>query len=120
MPSGSDDDLGERLGLPDIVLGIAQDLKDLREARISIRDARARAELARELLRAVRLVIDARKFIEAQALPAPVHQEDDHGRSGETDEAGGARHKAARGASARRGDRGHPNAGAAQETPDLG
>jgi hypothetical protein len=30
-----------RLGLPEIVLGIATDLKNLREAKISIRDARA-------------------------------------------------------------------------------
>lgn len=82
MPSASDSgprDLGERLGLPDIVLGIATDLKALRAGNISIRDARARAELARELLRAVRMVIDAQKFIEGQALPAPTAWEEKHG-----------------------------------------
>lgn len=82
MPSASDSgprDLGEKLGLPEIVLGIANDLKALREGHISIRDARARAELARELLRAVRMVIDAQKFIEGQALPAPTAWEEKHG-----------------------------------------
>lgn len=83
MPSASDEpprDLGEKLGLPEIVFGIASDLKALRESRISIRDARARAELARELLRAVRLVIDAQKFIEGQALPAPTSWEEKSGK----------------------------------------
>lgn len=83
MPSASDSgprDLGEKLGLPDIVFGIANDLKALREGRISIRDARARAELARELLRAVRLVVDAQKYIEGQALPAPTAWEEKNGK----------------------------------------
>jgi hypothetical protein len=64
-------DLSERLDLPQIIKGLAADLRNLREGTISVRDARARADLARELLRAVRLVVEAQRYIEGQALPAP-------------------------------------------------
>ncbi len=47
------------------------DLRDLRQGKISVRDARARAEIARQVLRAVHYVVSAQKFIEQQALPVP-------------------------------------------------
>jgi hypothetical protein len=47
------------------------DLRDLRQGKISVRDARTRAEIARQVLRAVHYVVSAQKFIEQQALPVP-------------------------------------------------
>lgn len=47
------------------------DLRDLRRGKISVKDARARAELARQVLRAVHYVVAAQKFIEQAALPVP-------------------------------------------------
>jgi hypothetical protein len=47
------------------------DLNDLRAGKISTKEAMARAELARQVLRSVQLVVQARKFLEAAALPAP-------------------------------------------------
>jgi hypothetical protein len=53
--------------------GLIGDLQALRRGKISVRDARARAELARQVLRAVHYVVTAQKFLEsnAQVLPAP-------------------------------------------------
>lgn len=62
-------DVSERLNLDEIILGLVEDLKALRRNEISVRDARARADLGREILRGVRLVIEARKFIAGKALP---------------------------------------------------
>lgn len=68
--------LGERLNLGQFVLDLANDLTLLRTGRISVREAHARAELARQFLRGVHYVVLAQKFIEgnATALPAPADQ----------------------------------------------
>ena len=65
--------LGERLRLDDVIAGLAQDLTDLRAGKISVKEARARGDLARESFRGVRLVVDAQRRIEAAAkiLPSP-------------------------------------------------
>lgn len=47
---------------------LISDLSKLRQGKISIRDARARAELARQVLRSVHYVVSAQKFIERNAL----------------------------------------------------
>lgn len=67
--------LADGLNLADLIQGLANDLKDLRAGRISVRDARARAELARQILRGVHYVVTAQKFIAGQALPAPNENE---------------------------------------------
>lgn len=63
--------LSERLDLRDLIGGLAGDLRDLRAGKISVRDAHARAELAKQILRGVHYVVVAQRFIESQALPAP-------------------------------------------------
>lgn len=62
--------LTEQLNLATLVRGLIEDLNDLRSGRISVREAHARAELARQILRGVHYVVTAQKFIESQALPA--------------------------------------------------
>lgn len=62
--------LGERLNLQDLVTGLAGDLRQLREGKISVREARARAELARQILRAIHYVVVAQKFLEQNMPPA--------------------------------------------------
>jgi hypothetical protein len=47
------------------------DLNLLRAGKISTRDAAVRAELARQVLRAIGLVVTAQKFIEGQAQILP-------------------------------------------------
>jgi hypothetical protein len=47
------------------------DLASLRAGKISVQEARVRAELARQVLRAVHYVVTAQKFIEQKALPVP-------------------------------------------------
>lgn len=61
----------ERLSLDDVILGLVSDLKGLRAGTVSVRDARARADLGREILRGVRLVIEAQKFMEGHAKQIP-------------------------------------------------
>ena len=64
--------LVERFDLADLISGLAADLRDLREGRLSVRDAHARAELARQILRGVHYVVTAQKYLEGRMLPAPV------------------------------------------------
>lgn len=68
--------LSDSLDLAGIISGLAGDLAQRRAGQISIEDARVRAELARQLLGAIRVMITAQKMIDAQmkqvgALPAP-------------------------------------------------
>lgn len=67
-----DTSLAERLDLANLIVGLMTDLKDLREGKISVRDAHARAELARQILRGVHYVVTAQKYLEGRALPAPL------------------------------------------------
>lgn len=72
MPSASaPDTLSERLNLSDLISGLVGDLKDLRDGKISVREAHARAELARQILRGVHYVVQTQKFLESRALPTP-------------------------------------------------
>lgn len=64
-------DISERLNLDEIIGGLAGDLQALRNGTISVRDARARADLGREILRGVRLVVEAQKFLAGAALQIP-------------------------------------------------
>lgn len=65
-------DMGDRYSLDMIVRGIADDLTALRAGRISIKDAQARALLAKQYMNGVRLVINARKSLEDAARPAAI------------------------------------------------
>jgi hypothetical protein len=66
-------DMLKQFDLNDFVVGLANDLKDLRAGRISNRDAQARAVLAKQVLRGVHYVVVASKFISenAKSLPSP-------------------------------------------------
>lgn len=59
--------LMERLDITGLTLGIVNDLNQLRAGKISVADARARAELAKQALRAVGYVIQAQRFLSEQA-----------------------------------------------------
>jgi hypothetical protein len=68
--------LSERFSLDAVILGLAEDLASLRAGQISVEDARVRAELAKQLMNGVRLVINAQKFLERGArLVAPESSE---------------------------------------------
>jgi hypothetical protein len=63
--------MAEALNLAELITGLVGDLKDLRTGKISVREAHARAELARQVLRGVHYVVTAQKFIEGQAKRIP-------------------------------------------------
>lgn len=65
-------ELGDRYSLNVIVKGIADDLVALRAGQISIKDAQARALLAKQYMNGVRLVINARRSLENDARPAAI------------------------------------------------
>ncbi|WP_145204229.1 hypothetical protein [Sphingobium sp. B2] len=73
--------MGDRYSLDMIVRGIADDLIALRAGNISIKDAQARALLAKQYMNGVRLVMNARKSLEDGARPAAIGG----GRAGEVD-----------------------------------
>lgn len=69
--------VADSLGLRDVILGLAQDLTDLRAGRISPSDALARAALAKQMFNGVRLYVQAIKTFEgaARQVGAPEPQE---------------------------------------------
>lgn len=68
--------LADKFDLSDLINGLVGDLKDLRANKISVRDANARAVLAKQILRGVHYVVVAQKFLEGRALPKSVSGED--------------------------------------------
>lgn len=68
--------LSERFNLAGFTDSLLNDLALLRTGKISIRDAKARADLAKQVLRAVHYVVTAQRFLSdnAKQLPSP----DDH------------------------------------------
>lgn len=68
MPD-ADATLVDHFDLGDFTRGLVQDLRDLRSGKITVRDARARADLAKQVLRSVHYVIQGRKAIEGAAKP---------------------------------------------------
>jgi len=72
--AGSATPLSDRFDLDTVIRGLAGDLEALRAGRISVEDARVRAELAKQIMNGVRLVVNAQKFLEERArrLPAQI------------------------------------------------
>lgn len=68
--------LAESLDLKSVIAGLVGDLHALREGKISVREASVRAELGKQILRGVHLVVQAQKYLADQALPSP--QSEDH------------------------------------------
>ncbi len=62
--------LNQRFGLDAIIDGLACDLAELRQRKISVNDALARAALAKQIMNGIRLFVMARKAIE-QDMSAP-------------------------------------------------
>ena len=61
--------LGDRFSMESMINGIACDLQDLREGKISIQDARVRADLAKQFINGIRMIITARNSLEQNAKP---------------------------------------------------
>lgn len=59
--------VADSLGLRDVILGLANDLSDLRAGTISPNDALARAAVAKQLFNGVRLYIQAIRSLESAA-----------------------------------------------------
>lgn len=63
--------VADALGLRDVITGLARDLQDLRDRKISPTEGLARAAAAKQIWNGVRLYIDASKQLERQARPVP-------------------------------------------------
>lgn len=63
--------LEKRFSLDEVILGMISDLEALRAGTISIQDGRVRAEMAKQVLNGVRLVINAQRFLETRAISLP-------------------------------------------------
>lgn len=59
--------VSDRFRLDAMIDDLAGDLHALRAGKISVRDAQARAALAKQILRGVHYVVQAQKFLEANA-----------------------------------------------------
>lgn len=67
--------MAERFNLMTFTDDLIGDLRALRSGRISVRDAHARAELAKQVLRAVHYVVTAQRYLGDRALPVPASEE---------------------------------------------
>lgn len=63
--------LAERFSLEDLINGMVADLAALRQGTISVEDARVRAEMTKQALNGVRLVVNAQKYLEQRARALP-------------------------------------------------
>lgn len=63
--------LSKRFNLTDFTDELIRDLDQLRKGKISVSDAKVRAELAKMALRAVSLIVNAQKYLDGQALVLP-------------------------------------------------
>ena len=63
------DDLAENINIQSIITGLADDLAGLRAGRISVQQARASADLGRQVFSGIRVMLTARKVLETEALP---------------------------------------------------
>lgn len=64
--------VGDAFRLDAVICGLADDLDALRAGRITIDDARVRAALGKQIFNGVRLVINARRALEAGARPVGI------------------------------------------------
>lgn len=67
--------LADRFRLDDLIDGLSNDLNLLRGGKISVRDAQARALLAKQILRGVHYVVTAQKLLSDQARLIPTSDE---------------------------------------------
>lgn len=68
---GPDDQTNSTMALTQFNVDLMQDLRDLRDGKITLADARVRAQLAREVLRGVSLQLEGMRFLSGKALPSP-------------------------------------------------
>lgn len=61
----------EIVNLRELITGLASDLADLRAGRITIHEARVRAELGKQVFNGMRLVLSGQKYLEASLKPVP-------------------------------------------------
>lgn len=61
--------VSDDLNLKDIIVGLSEDLQDLRSGKISPAEAHARATLAKQIWNGARIYLQAIKTIEAGAKP---------------------------------------------------
>lgn len=61
--------VAENLALGDVIKGLAADLKDMREKKISPQEGIARAAVAKQLFNGVRLYLQAMQMLEKDARP---------------------------------------------------
>lgn len=61
------ENMEQALNLEAVLAGIAKDLQDLRDGRISFQQANAAADLAKQFMNGVRMVVVTRQHLERQA-----------------------------------------------------
>ncbi|HZP77501.1 MAG TPA: hypothetical protein VFB45_15260 [Pseudolabrys sp.] len=66
----------ETLGLVGIIQGLANDLAELREGKISTNDAIARSMLAKQIFNGVRLYLNGTKLLTENAKQVPALTQD--------------------------------------------
>jgi len=72
MPATKVEPVADRFSMDDVINGIAADIAELRSGAITVENARVRAELAKQYLAGVRLVVQAQKYLQENAKPIGV------------------------------------------------
>src|SRR3546814_976634 len=70
--------VAENLKLGDVIKGLAQDLQDMRDKKISPQDGMARAAVAKQIFNGVRLYLQATQMLEKGGKPIGGKQIENH------------------------------------------
>lgn len=70
--------VAETLALGDVIKGLATDLQDMRDKKISPQEGIARAAVAKQLFNGVRLYLQATQMLEKSARPINQSQIEEH------------------------------------------
>ena len=62
-------DMPPNLSIEAVISGLASDLESLRQGKISVQQAQAAANLGKQVLNGMKLVVSARKLLSGQAQP---------------------------------------------------
>jgi hypothetical protein len=60
-------DIADGFDVPEIIRGLACDLKDLRAGTLTPKEAQVRADIAKQIFNGLRLVVSAQKFMSQKA-----------------------------------------------------
>ncbi|WP_025593108.1 hypothetical protein [Agrobacterium tumefaciens] len=64
-----DHDIGNAFDVPEIIRGLHADLIELRAGKITVIEAKTRAEIAKQIFNGLRMVVQTQRYLSEKAKP---------------------------------------------------